>query len=48
MYGFYERKLRKKNIKRLSGRIAELEKQINPKRLSSELMPDGETNREDD
>lgn len=46
-YGRSQRKLRKAAIERLSGRIQELETQIDPSRSTSRLTPDGDTNPED-
>ena len=46
-YGYYERSLRRRNIKRLTDRNAELERRLNPSRSSSGLNPDGTTWRED-
>lgn len=46
-YGLSQRKLRRKNIERLQGRIVTLEKQIDRNRTSSRLTETGETNPED-
>ncbi|MCC6139971.1 MAG: hypothetical protein IT389_05060 [Nitrospira sp.] len=43
IWGSVERKLRKDVIQRLHGRIHHLEKQIDPKRTSSQLTPRGDT-----
>lgn len=46
-YGLSQRKLRRKNIERLQGRIVTLERQIDQNRTSSRLTATGETNPED-
>lgn len=46
-YGLSQRKLRRKNIERLQGRIVILERQIDRGRTSSRLTETGETNPED-
>ena len=46
-YGLVERRLRKRNIERLSGRIQGLERQLHPDRQSSSITSTGETNEED-
>lgn len=46
-YGLREKKLRRDIIERLSGRIQVLEKQLDPNRTSSHLMPRGTTRPED-
>jgi hypothetical protein len=46
-YGAYERHVRQKQIRRLEGRIRELEKMIDPKRTSSQLTKEGRSRPED-
>lgn len=46
-YGLLQRHLRRNEIQRLAPRIQELERQIDPKRSSSALMPRGTTRPED-
>lgn len=46
-YGLSQRSLRIRNILRLSGRVAELEAQIDPGRSSSGIASDGRTNEGD-
>lgn len=46
-WGWLEMKLRRKNIKVMSGRIRELESQLDPGRSSSKLTTTGETRKED-
>ncbi len=46
-YGWNERRLKRKDIKRLSRHTEELERRLDPKRTSSNLLPDGRTRRED-
>lgn len=46
-YGLSQRSLRIRNILRLSGRVAELEAQIDPGRSSSGISSDGRTNEGD-
>jgi hypothetical protein len=46
-YGISQRKLRRKTVERLQGRIIELEGKIDKERTSSRLTPTGETNPED-
>ena len=46
-WALYERMWRFKKVKTLSARIIELETQIDPKRSSSKLLPDGRTNPDD-
>ncbi len=46
-YGYAERKLRQRNIKRLSEMNVELEKRLDPGRSSSGLTPTGTTQRKD-
>lgn len=46
-FGWNERRLKRRDIKRLSHRTMDLEKRLDPERTSSELLPDGRT-REDD
>ena len=46
-YGLTERKLRRKKVAYLTDRNAKLEKIIDPNRDSSNLLPTGETRRED-
>jgi hypothetical protein len=47
LYGLKERRLRRKNIQRLSGQIQKLEKLIHPNRSSSDLTVQGTTRPED-
>jgi hypothetical protein len=47
IYGVAERKLRQRTIKRLQGRIQQLETARDPKRTSSRLTERGETNPSD-
>jgi hypothetical protein len=47
VYGWNERRLKRKDIERLSRHTEELEKRLDPKRTSSNLLPDGRTRRED-
>jgi hypothetical protein len=47
LYGYRERRLRQKNIARLSGRNQDHERRIDPKRSSSGLTPEGKTRPED-
>jgi hypothetical protein len=47
LYGLVERRSRQRNTARLSGRIEQLEKHIDPGRSTSKLTPSGETNPED-
>lgn len=47
VYGFRERALRQKTIKRLQGRIQELEAAKDPARTSSKLTPKGDTHPRD-
>jgi len=47
LYGIAQKRLRSKTIKRLKGRIQELEQQRDPNRTSSGLTPEGETRPED-
>ena len=47
VYGVKQTKLRRDNVERMAGRIAELEKQIDPHRSSSRLTPRGTTRPED-
>ena len=42
-----ERHLKRKTIERYSPRVKELEKELNPKRKSSGLLPTGENSEED-
>jgi hypothetical protein len=46
-YGWNERRLRRKDIERLTRHTGELEKRIDPNRTSSQLLPDGRTRWED-
>jgi hypothetical protein len=46
-YGLVERRLRRRNIKRLTKHTEELEKRIDPERTSSGLTPEGKTRPED-
>jgi hypothetical protein len=46
-YGWNERRLRRKDIERLTRHTEELEKRIDPNRTSSRLLPDGRTRWED-
>jgi hypothetical protein len=46
-FGWNERRLKRRDIRRLSRRTTELEKRLDQDRTSSELLPDGRT-REDD
>jgi hypothetical protein len=46
-FGWNERRLKRRDIKRLSRRTTDLESRLDPDRTSSELLPDGRT-REDD
>ena len=46
-YGLRHRKLRGDNVERMAGRIAEMEKLLDPKRSSSRLTPRGKTRPED-
>lgn len=43
-YGTFQRSQRKKTVTRLSGRIEELEHKIDPKRSSSKIQKNGESN----
>jgi hypothetical protein len=47
LYGLKERRLRRKNIQRLSTQIQKLEKQADPNRSSSDLTERGTTRPED-
>lgn len=47
IYGQRQHTLRKRNVKNMSERIDELEKQIDPNKQSSNILPTGETRRED-
>jgi len=47
-YGYYERKLRKRAVHKLTARKSELEKLLDPTRSSSGLTHTGDTNPEDD
>jgi hypothetical protein len=47
-YGVNERRLRRKVIKQSGGRIAKLEKRLDPKRTSSGLRVDGRSRPEDE
>jgi hypothetical protein len=46
-YGYAERKLRQRNIKRMSAVNVDLEKRLDPRRTSSGLTPTGTTRTED-
>jgi hypothetical protein len=46
-FGYRERKLRQKNIERMSSQLAEYEAKIDPKRSSSRLTRKGSTRPED-
>jgi hypothetical protein len=46
-YGAVERRLRRRNIKRLTEHTAEVETRLHPARTSSGLTPEGKTRRED-
>ncbi|MHB8345869.1 MAG: hypothetical protein ACYDHM_01560 [Acidiferrobacterales bacterium] len=46
-YGYVERKLRQRKTKYHQSRITQLEQMRDPQRESSQLMPTGETNKED-
>jgi len=46
-WGYGERRLRKRHIKRVSSESSELQKQIDPGRRSSHLSKKGDTSRED-
>jgi hypothetical protein len=46
-YGAVERRLRQRNIRRLTTHTAELEKRLHAERTSSGLTPEGRTRRED-
>lgn len=43
LYGYKCKRLKADNVERMAGRIAELEKQLDPGRSSSRLTPRGET-----
>ena len=47
VYGVKRHRLHGDNVQRMAGRLAELEKQIDPKRSSSRLTPRGKTRPED-
>ncbi|MDD5063990.1 MAG: hypothetical protein PHQ35_04415 [Phycisphaerae bacterium] len=47
LYGMGERRLRKRTIGRLEGRIQKYEQQLDPNRSSSKLGADGDTNPKD-
>jgi hypothetical protein len=47
IYGFQQRQVRRKVVRRLHGRIATLERRLDPHRTSSHLTPSGDTNPED-
>lgn len=47
LYGLFERKLRQRKTNYFQDRIVKLERQIDPERSSSELLPTGETRKED-
>lgn len=46
-YGLMQRKLRQRNIRRLTVHTSELESRMHPKRTSSGLTPEGKTRKED-
>jgi hypothetical protein len=46
-YGWNERRLRRRDIERLTRHTEDLENRIDPKRTSSRLLPDGTTRWED-
>lgn len=46
-YGAYERSLRRRNIKRMSGLNTQLEQRLDPARTSSGLTPSGTTRKGD-
>ena len=46
-YGYVQRNLRRRNIKRLTEHTEEMEKIVHPERTSSGLTPEGRTQRED-
>jgi hypothetical protein len=46
-YGWNERRLRRRDIERLTRHTEDLENRIDPKRTSSKLLPDGTTRWED-
>lgn len=48
LFGFAQRRFRKKTVERLSARNMELEKSIDPRRTSSALLPTGDTRPEDE
>ena len=47
VYGLYERRIRRRNIERLTGEKSQLEKSVDKKRSSSKLLVDGRTRPED-
>lgn len=47
-YGYQQRKLKGQTVQRLTSRITELEKKLDPSRTSSELTSTGETNPKDE
>jgi len=46
-YGIVQRQLRRRNIRRMTGHNAEVEKRLHPGRTSSGLTPEGKTRSED-
>ncbi len=44
LWGWWQQRLRRRNIRRMGDRKAELERRIDPKRKSSQLSPSGTTN----
>lgn len=46
-WAFIEKRLRKRHIERFGTQIPNLERRIDPKRTSSHLLPDGDTNPDD-
>lgn len=47
MYGIYERRLRQDRVAHLASRVSQLERELDPKKLSSGLTPSGTTNPKD-
>lgn len=47
-YGMAQNRLRRRDVRRLHGRVAELETIIDPKRSTSTLSLDGDTNPKDE
>lgn len=46
-YGIGQRRLRKRKVAELAGRVIMLETSIDPRRTSSHILPSGQTRRED-